>query len=103
MLAERQTIFKTTLLFILFIGLSAFSAEKSKKSKPIDRTKIPVPRLPEEKRSSYEKAAKEQAPKAAPASDITYEQLCLAKAMAKQLGGAEKAKEALAALSQLLG
>lgn len=54
------------------------------------------------KRAAKKKAAKEQAPKAAPASDITYEQLCLAKAMAKQLGGAEKAKEALAALAQLV-
>jgi hypothetical protein len=47
------------------------------------------------------KTAKKRAPKAAPTSDITFEQLCMAKAMAKQLGGAEKAKEALAALAQL--
>jgi glycerol-3-phosphate O-acyltransferase len=47
--------------------------------------------------------AKKRAPKAVPTSDITFEQLCMAKAMAQQLGGAEKAKEALAALSQLLG
>ncbi len=48
------------------------------------------------------KATKKQSPEAAPTSDITFEQLCLAKAMAKQLGGAEKAKEALAALAQLV-
>ena len=48
------------------------------------------------------KATKKQSPEAAPTSDITFEQLCMAKAMAKQLGGAEKAKEALAALAQLV-
>ncbi len=49
------------------------------------------------------KTTKKRASKAAATSDITYEQLCMAKEMTRQLGGAEKAKEALAALSQLLG
>jgi len=53
------------------------------------------------KRVAKKDAAKEQAPKAAPASSITYEQLCLAKDLALQLGGIEKAKETLTALSEL--
>ena len=42
------------------------------------------------------------ATKAAPTSDISFEQLRMAKEMAQQLGGAEKAKEALIALSELV-
>lgn len=45
--------------------------------------------------------AKQQAPTAAPATSITYDQLLLAKDLAQQLGGIEKAKETLAALSAL--
>ena len=48
------------------------------------------------------KATKKRAPKVAPATDISFEQLKKAKEMAQQLGGAEKAKEALAALAQLM-
>ena len=55
------------------------------------------------KKIAKKKVTEKRAPKAAVTSDITFEQLCMAKAMAQQLGGAEKAKEALAALSQLLG
>ena len=55
------------------------------------------------KAAKKKKTRKKRAAKAAPASDITFEQLRMAKAMAQQLGGAEKAKEALTALSQLLG
>ena len=53
------------------------------------------------KKVAKKKATKKQAPKAAPASSITYEQLKQAKEMAQQLGGIEKAKETLAALSAL--
>ena len=54
------------------------------------------------KRIAKKKAAKKRAPKVAPATDISFEQLKKAKEMAQQLGGAEKAKEALAALAQLV-
>ena len=54
------------------------------------------------KKVAKKKPAKKQAPKAAPTSDISFEQLKKAKEMAQQLGGAEKAKEALAALAQLM-
>ena len=47
------------------------------------------------------KATKKRTPTAAPASDITFEQLCMAKEMAQQFGGIEKAKATLAALSEL--
>jgi len=53
------------------------------------------------KKIAKKKAAKEEAPKAAPASSITYEQLRMAKDLAQQLGGIEKAKETLTALSEL--
>ena len=53
------------------------------------------------KRAAKKKATKKQAPKAAPATSISYDQLLLAKEMAQQLGGVEKAKETLAALSAL--
>ena len=53
------------------------------------------------KKVAKKKATKEKAPKAAPATSISYDQLLLAKEMAQQLGGIEKAKEALAALSAL--
>jgi hypothetical protein len=62
----------------------------------------PKKKATKKKKIAKKKAAKKRAPKAAPATDITFEQLCMAKAMAKQLGGAEKAKEALAALAQLV-
>ncbi len=54
------------------------------------------------KKVAKKKATKKQAPKAAPATSISYDQLLLAKQMAQQLGGAEKAKEALVALAQLM-
>jgi hypothetical protein len=54
------------------------------------------------KKVAKKKAVKTQAPKVAPATDISFEQLKKAKEMAQQLGGAEKAKEALAALAQLM-
>ena len=53
------------------------------------------------KKVAKKKATKKLAPLAAPASSITYEQLKQAKEMAQQLGGIEKAKETLAALSAL--
>ena len=46
-------------------------------------------------------AAPQAAPKAARASSISYDQLQQAKALAQQLGGLEKAREALAALANL--
>jgi hypothetical protein len=45
--------------------------------------------------------AAKPAPKAAAGGKITFEQLRMAKEMARQLGGAEKAKEVLSALLQL--
>ena len=57
---------------------------------------------PKKKVAAKKKATKKRAPKVAPATDISFEQLKKAKEMAQQLGGAEKAKEALAALAQLM-
>jgi len=45
---------------------------------------------------------KKQAPKAAPSSQLTFEQLCMAKELTRKLGGLQQAHEALAALSDLL-
>jgi arginine repressor len=45
---------------------------------------------------------KKQAPKAAPATGVTFDQLRRAKDMAKQLGGVKNAQEALTALSELV-
>ena len=46
-------------------------------------------------------AGKKPAPKASSSAGITFDQLCMAKELAQQLGGVEKAKAALGALSQL--
>ena len=68
------------------------------------KAKKAAPKAAAPKKATKKKVTrKKRSPKAAPATDITFEQLRMAKAMAQQLGGAEKAKEALAALSQLLG
>jgi hypothetical protein len=61
-----------------------------------------TPKTTTKKKVAKKKAVKKQAPKVAPATDISFEQLKKAKEMAQQLGGAEKAKEALAALAQLM-
>ena len=53
------------------------------------------------KKTVAKKKAAKKAPKATPATSISYDQLLLAKQMAQQLGGIEKAKETLAALSAL--
>ena len=42
-------------------------------------------------------AGKKPAPKASSSAGITFDQLCMAKELAQQLGGVEKAKAALAA------
>ena len=82
---------------------------KTATSTPVTPTPaVPIVATPKKKATKKKKIAKKKvtkkrAPKAAVTSDITFEQLCMAKAMAQQLGGAEKAKKALAALSQLLG
>ena len=56
------------------------------------------------KRGPAKKATrKKRASKAAPATDVTFDQLRMAKEMAQQLGGVENAKKALSALSQLVG
>jgi hypothetical protein len=46
---------------------------------------------------------KKPAAKVRAATDITFEQLCKAKELAQELGGVEKAKQALSALAQLTG
>jgi ABC-type Fe3+ transport system substrate-binding protein len=45
---------------------------------------------------------KKQTSKAAPATGVTFDQLRMAKDMAKQLGGVKNAQEALTALSELV-
>ena len=68
------------------------------------KAKKAAPKAAAPKKVTKKKASrKKRSPKAAATSDITFEQLRMAKEMAQQLGSAEKAKEALAALSQLLG
>ena len=62
----------------------------------------PKKKATKKRKVAKKKAAKKRVPKVAPATDISFEQLKKAKEMAQQLGGAEKAKEALAALAQLL-
>jgi hypothetical protein len=62
----------------------------------------PKKKATKKKKIAKKKVTKKRSPKAAVTSDITFQQLCMAKAMAQQLGGAEKAKEALAALAQLM-
>ena len=72
------------------------------KKKVAPKQKAGKTSLTAKKKVAKKKATKKRAPKAAPVTDITYEQLKKAKEMAQQLGGTEKAKEALAALAQLM-
>ena len=53
------------------------------------------------KADAKEPQAAKPAPKAAAGGKITFDQLRMAKEMARQMGGAEKAKEVLSALLQL--
>jgi hypothetical protein len=64
---------------------------KAKAPKKVSKKKVAAKKKPTKKRT----------PKATPATNITFEQLRMAKEMAQQLGGIEKAKETLAALSEL--
>ena len=66
------------------------------------KAKTGAPKVAAKKKTTTKKlATKKRVPKAAPATSISYDQLLLAKEMAQQLGGVEKAKETLAALSAL--
>ncbi len=68
------------------------------------KAKATGPKKVAKKRGPAKKKAtrKKRASKAAPATDVTFDQLRMAKEMAQQLGGVENAKEALIALSQLV-
>ena len=56
---------------------------------------------PKKKARRKKRTAQKAVPQAASASSITYDQLQQAKELAGQLGGLEKAREALAALAKL--
>jgi hypothetical protein len=70
---------------------------KSVKAKRVTKKKA----APKKKVTRKKPAAKKPAAQTPPPSKITYEQLQQAKELAQQLGGLDKAREALAALSNL--
>ena len=70
---------------------------KSVKAKRTTKKKV----APKKKARRKKRIAKKPAPQTPPSSTITYEQLQQAKELAQQLGGLEKAREALAALLNL--
>jgi len=74
---------------------------KTAKKKVAPKKKPVKAKRTAKKKVAKKKATKKQAPKATPTSKITYDQLSMAKDLAQQLGGIEKAKETLAALSEL--
>jgi len=66
--------------------------------------KAKAKKAPKKKAVAKKKATgKKPAAKVSAATDITFEQLCKAKELAQELGGVDKAKEALSALAQLTG
>ena len=76
------------------------SAPKRTTKKKVAAKKKPVKRKAAAKKKV---APKKAAPTKAPVEAITYKQLSMAKELAQKLGGVEKAKQTLAALSNLVG
>ena len=75
----------------------AVPKRKSVKAKRTTKKKA----APKKKVRRKKRTTKKVAPETTPTSKITYDQLEQAKELAQQLGGLEKAREALAALSNL--
>jgi hypothetical protein len=73
---------------------------KAVKAKRTTKQAAPKKKVRRKKRVAKQ-VAPQVAPQAARASSISYDRLQQAKALAQQLGGLEKAREALAALSNL--